>query len=137
MIPFGKARIAREGNDVTIIATHTYVQKALNVAEKLSSEGISAEVIDPRTLVPFDWDTLVKSVVKTGRAVVVHEAHRTCGVGAEIASEITERAFKYLDAPVMRLGAKSCPLPFNLGLENAVVPQENDIYSACLKVLYK
>lgn len=122
MIPFGKARILREGTDVTIIATHTYVQKSLNVADKLAAEGISAEVIDPRTLVPMDWDTMAASIEKTGRAVVVHEAHRTGGAGAEIAAELSERTFRYLDSPILRLGAKSCPLPFNLGLENAVVP---------------
>ena len=135
-IPFGKAKIAREGSDVTIVATHTYVQKAINVAERLAKEGISAEVIDPRTLVPLDMDTIVASVKKTGRAIVVHEAHKTCGVGAEIASQIQEEAFRYLDAPVIRLGAKSCPLPFNLSLENAVVPQEEDIYQAARKSLY-
>jgi Pyruvate/2-oxoglutarate dehydrogenase complex, dehydrogenase (E1) component, eukaryotic type, beta subunit len=135
-VPFGKARICREGKDVTIIATHTYVQKSLDVAERLQAEGISAEVIDPRTLVPFDTDTVIESVIKTGRAVVVHEAHRTCGVGAEIAATIMEKAFKYLDAPVERLGAKACPLPFNLGLENAVVPQPDDIYAAVKRTLY-
>lgn len=135
-IPFGKAKIAREGSDVTIIATHTYVQKSINVAERLAKEGISVEVIDPRTLVPLDMDTIITSAKKTGRAIVVHEAHRTCGVGAEIASRIQEEAFPYLDAPVIRLGAKSCPLPFNLSLENAVVPQEEDIYQAVRKSLY-
>ena len=138
MIPFGKAKIVREGKDVTVVATHTYVQKAVRMAEKLEAEeGISVEVIDPRTLVPFDWDTVTESVIKTGRCVVVHEAHRTGGIGAEIAAEVSERAFRYLDAPIVRLGAKSCPLPFNLGLENAVVPQESDIFDACKKVMYR
>ncbi|WP_313347087.1 alpha-ketoacid dehydrogenase subunit beta [Sedimentibacter sp.] len=137
MIPFGKANIAKEGNDVTIIATSQYVGKALTVANKLESEGISAEVIDPRTLVPFDTETVVNSVKKTGRAIVVHEAHKNAGPGAEIASLIMEEAFKYLDAPVLRLGAKACPLPFNLGLENAVVPQDEDIEKAVKSVLYK
>ncbi|WP_313165677.1 alpha-ketoacid dehydrogenase subunit beta [Sedimentibacter sp.] len=137
VIPFGKANIVKEGNDVTIIATSQYVGKALTVANKLESEGISAEVIDPRTLVPFDTETVVNSVKKTGRAIVVHEAHKNAGPGAEIASLIMEEAFKYLDAPVLRLGAKSCPLPFNLGLENAVVPQEEDIEKAVKSVLYK
>jgi pyruvate dehydrogenase E1 component beta subunit len=86
--------------------------------------------------VPLDIDTIVESVKKTGRAVIVHEAHRTGGIGAEIASQITEAAFKYLDSPVLRLGAKACPLPFNLALENAVVPQEQDIYEAIKKALY-
>lgn len=136
-IEFGKANVVREGTDATVIATHTYVQKAVNVAERLAKEGISVEVIDPRTIIPFDYDTVVESVKKTGRAVVVHEAHRTCGVGSEIAAEVTERAFKYLDSAIIRLGAKACPLPFNLGLENAVVPVEQDIYDAVKKAMYK
>lgn len=137
MIPFGQANVVKEGKDVTIIATHLYVQKSLNIAKKLEAEGISVEVIDPRTLVPLDTETIVNSVKKTGRAVVVHEAHKNAGPGAEIASMIMEEAFKYLDAPVLRLGAKSCPLPFNIGLENAVVPQEEDIEKAVKAVLYK
>ena len=136
-IPFGQANVVKEGTDVTIIATLLYVDKALNVANKLEKEGISAEVIDPRTLVPLDTESLVKSAKKTGRVVVVHEAHRNAGPGAEIASTITEEAFKYLDAPVLRLGAKACPLPFALNLENAVVPQEEDIERAVKDVLYK
>ena len=136
-IPFGKANIAREGKDVTVIGTHLYVGRALNVAEKLRDEGISVEVLDPRTIMPFDEETIINSVKKTGRAVVVHEAHKIGGVGAEIAAMIMEKAFKYLDAPVIRLGAKHCTLPFNLGLENAVVPQEEDILNAVKAVLYK
>jgi pyruvate/2-oxoglutarate/acetoin dehydrogenase E1 component len=136
-IPFGKANVVREGKDVTVIGTHVYVGRALSAAEKLKAEGIDVEVIDPRTLVPFDKETVINSVKKTGRAVVVHEAHKFCGFGAEIASTIMEEAFNYLDAPVQRLGAKACPLPFNLGLENAVVPQEADIIEAVKKVLYK
>ncbi len=137
MIPFGKANVVREGKDVTVIGTHTYVGRAAAAAEKLKEEGIDVEVIDPRTLVPFDIETIIKSVKKTGRAVVVHEAHKFCGFGAEIASTIMEDAFNYLDAPVIRLGAKACPLPFNLGLENAVVPQETDIIEAVRKVLHR
>jgi pyruvate dehydrogenase E1 component beta subunit len=136
-IEFGKADTINEGTDITVIATHTYVQKSVNVAKELEKEGISVEVIDPRTIVPLDIDTIVNSVKKTGRAVVVHEAHRTGGIGAEIAAQITEEAFKYLDSPVLRLGAKACPLPFNLTLENAVVPQEKDIYDAIKKALYR
>lgn len=137
MIPFGKAKIVREGTDATVVATHTYVQKTVDMADRLYKDhGISVEVIDPRTLVPFDKETVINSVKKTGRAVVVHEAHKVCGIGAEIASVIQEEAFPYLDAPVIRLGAKQCPLPFNLGLENAVVPQPQDIYDAVMKTLY-
>ncbi|MHB1154485.1 MAG: alpha-ketoacid dehydrogenase subunit beta [Eubacteriales bacterium] len=136
IIPFGKAKIVREGSDATVIATHTYVHKALEIAEKLAAEGISVEVIDPRTLVPFDTETVINSVKKTGRAVIVHEAHKTAGIGAEIAAQIMENVFEYLDAPVIRLGAKQCPLPFNLGLENAVVPQPEDIYKAVRRTLW-
>lgn len=136
-IPFGKAKVVKEGTDVTVIATLLYVGKALNVANKLEKEGISVEVIDPRTLVPIDTETMINSVKKTGRGVVVHEAHRNAGPGAEIASTLMEEAFKYLDAPILRLGAKACPLPFALNLENAVVPQEEDIEKAIKAVLYK
>ena len=137
MIPWGKGRVFREGKDCTIIATHTYVKKSLDAAEELAKEGIDCEVIDPRTLVPLDIALLSSSVKKTGRCVVVHEAHRTCGVGAEISSQLYEQAFCYLDAPIERLGAKQCPLPFNLGLENAVVPQPEDIINAVKRTLYK
>lgn len=137
MIPFGQAHIVREGQDVTIIGTHLYVAKALAAADKLAALGIEAEVIDPRTISPLDEETIINSVKKTGRAVVVHEAHKIGGIGAEIAAMIMEKAFRYLDAPVLRLGAKHCTLPFNLGLENAVVPQEEDIVQAAREVCYK
>lgn len=137
MIPFGKASVIREGRDVTIVGTHTYVEKALSVAEKLSEEGIEAEVIDPRTVSPIDFDTIISSVKKTGRLVIAHEAHKIGGIGAEIAAQVTESAFQYLDAPVIRLGAKHCPLPFNLGLELAVVPQEEEIFKAAKSVTYR
>lgn len=136
-IPFGKAAIVREGTDITIIATALMVSRALEAAEKLASEGIEAEVIDPRTILPMDLETMVNSVKKTGRALVVHEAHRTLGIGAEIASAITEEAFKYLDAPVARLGAKACTLPFNLVLEDAVVPGIEDIIESAKTISYK
>lgn len=136
-IPFGQADIKRPGKDVTIIATLEMVHKALKAAEVLAKEGIDAEIIDPRTIVPLDEQTIIDSVIKTGRAVIVHECHRTAGMGAEISSLIQEKAFKYLDAPVERLGAKQCPLPFALVLENAVVPQTDDIVAAAKKVCYK
>jgi pyruvate/2-oxoglutarate/acetoin dehydrogenase E1 component len=136
MLPFGKADVKRAGTDVTIVANLLYVGRALKAAEALAAEGISAEVIDPRTLVPFDLDTIVESVKKTGRLVVVHEAHRTAGWGAEVASQVTETAFRYLDAPPVRLGALACPLPFNLGLEEAATPQIADIVAAVKQVCY-
>lgn len=136
-IEFGKAKVVREGKDVTVIATHLYVEKALTVAKAMEAEGIDVEVIDPRTLVPFDKETILESVKKTGRAVVIHEAHKIGGVGAEIAATIQEETFAYLDAPVQRLGAKHCTLPFNLGLENAVVPQTEDLIQAIKAVMYR
>ena len=137
MIPFGKARIAREGTDVTIVANLLYVSRALEAAKELAKEGISAEVIDPRTLVPFDYDAVVNSVKKTGRLVTVHEAHRTAGWGAEIAAEVTERAFPYLDHAPIRLGTKQCPLPFALNLENAATPQVKEIVEAAKATMYR
>lgn len=136
-VPFGSARVVREGRDATVIATHLYVDKALRAADTLIKEGISVEVIDPRTMIPFDEQTILKSVAKTHRAVVVHEAHKNAGPGAEIAAMIMEKAFDELDAPVLRLGAKACTLPFNLGLENAVVPQESELLDAVRRVCYR
>ncbi|MDR0589471.1 MAG: alpha-ketoacid dehydrogenase subunit beta, partial [Spirochaetaceae bacterium] len=129
-VPFGKAEIVREGKDATIAANFLYRGKSLEAADLLAREGISVEVIDPRTLVPLDVDTIVDSVKKTGRLVTVHEAHKNMGWGTEVAAQVAEKAFKYLDAPPLRVGAKMCSLPFNLGLENAVVPQVGDIVAA-------
>ena len=137
MIPFGQAANVREGKDVTIVANLLYVPRALEAADLLEKQGISAEVIDPRTLVPLDKATIINSVKKTGRLVVVHEAHRTAGWGAEIASMVTEEAFTYLDAPPLRLGAKACPLPFNLVLEEATVPHVKEIVAAARQVCYR
>lgn len=137
MIPFGQAKVRREGSDVTIVATSLMVSRAEEAAEKLAAEGIQAEVIDPRTLLPLDIDTIATSVKKTGRAVVVHEAHKNAGIGAEIGSQISETCFPYLDAPVSRLGAKASTLPFSLVLENAVVPSVDDIFDAAKAVCYK
>lgn len=137
MLPFGKADIKREGKDVTIVANLLYVGRALEAAAELEKEGIQAEVIDPRTLVPLDMSTITESVKKTGRLVVVHEAHRNAGWGAEVAAQVTENAFPYLDAAPIRLGTAPCPLPFNLNLENAATPQVADIVKAAKAVLYK
>lgn len=137
MIPFGKADVKRQGKDVTIVASLLYVHRALEAAEELAKMNIDAEVIDPRTLVPLDMDTILESVKKTGRMVVVHEAHKTAGWGAEIAAQVTETAFKYLDAAPFRLGAKACPIPFNIELENAVVPSVKDIINAAKAVCYR
>ncbi|MDO4549476.1 MAG: alpha-ketoacid dehydrogenase subunit beta, partial [Clostridia bacterium] len=137
MLPFGKADIVREGTDATIVTNLLYVSRAIQAADELQKEGISCEIIDPMTLVPLDKDTIVNSVKKTGRLVVVHEAHKNAGWGAEIASMVTEEAFRYLDAPPLRLGALACPLPFSLELENAATPQVSDIVAAVKTVCYK
>lgn len=129
-LPFGKARVVREGSDVTVIAVSIMVKKAMEAAEKLAGEGISVEVIDPRTLVPLDRETLIQSVAKTSRVVIAHEAHRRSGPGAEIAAMLAEEALEYLDGPVMRVAAKNVPLPYSPVLEDSVLPDEKDIVSA-------
>jgi 2-oxoisovalerate dehydrogenase E1 component len=126
-IPLGKAAIRRPGSDVTVVATQAMVQQALLAATRLEAEGISVEVIDPRTLRPLDLDTLVDSVKRTNRMVVVHEGWKFGGFGAEIASSVTEAAFDWLDAPVARVGALDVPMPFNDRLERAVIPSADRI----------
>jgi len=123
LIPFGVANILRWGSDITLIATSSMVQVAQKAAEILAAEsGISAEVIDPRTIVPLDEETILKSVRKTGRAIVIDEGHQSFGVTAEIASRINEKAFYHLDAPVQRIGAMDVPVPFSPALEDLTVP---------------
>jgi len=129
-IPLGSADIKREGTDVTVIATSYMVHLALNVAEKLAKEGISVEVVDPRSLVPLDEEKILESVKKTSRAVIVHEAHVRGGWGGEMAAIIADKAFSYLDAPIKRVGAKNAPIPFPKVLEEYVLPSEADIENA-------
>lgn len=137
-LPIGKADIKRAGTDVTIVATAIMVHKALQAADQLEKEGISVEIIDPRTLVPLDIETIVESVKKTGRVVVVHEAVKRGGYGGEIASLIAEsEAFDYLDAPIKRLGGKSVPIPYNPVLEKAAIPQEQDIIQAVRETIFR
>jgi 2-oxoisovalerate dehydrogenase E1 component len=136
-IPIGKADVKREGNDVTVIATQVMVERALQAADMLARENISVEVIDPRTLRPLDMDCFIRSVKKTHRCVVVHEAWRTGGLGGEIAAQINERAFDWLDAPVERLGAMEVPMPYNDRLERAVIPNQNAIADAVRRVCYR
>jgi len=127
-IPLGKADIKREGKDLTIIATGIMVQKSLAAAEKLIKEGIDIEVLDPRTLRPLDTESIVKSVKKTGKVLIVHEAVKTGGFGGELAGVIAEsEAFGYLDAPILRLAGREVPIPYNRDLEKAAVPQVEDI----------
>jgi len=122
VVPIGSADIKRDGRDVTIIATGRMVQVALAAATLLAKEDISAEVIDPRSLVPLDVDTLVASVKKTSRAVVVDSGYRQYGVTGEIAATVVEHAFDWLDAPVLRIGGADVPIPFSKTLEPLVLP---------------
>jgi len=135
-IPLGKAEIKREGKHLTIIALSIMVHRALAVAERLAKEGIEAEVIDPRSLRPLDEQTLVDSVSKTGRVLIVQEAVLTGGFGGEIAARIAaSKAFYYLDAPIMRLGGAEIPMPYQVQLEKRATPQEEDIYQAVQQLL--
>lgn len=127
-IPIGVAEIKRAGRDITVVANNVMVMKTLNVAERLSKEGIEVEVIDPRTLLPLDTQTIIDSVARTGRLLVVHEACQTGGwAGEVIAAVVGSPAFDYIDAPVRRLGGKDIPIPYNRGLERIAIPQETDI----------
>ncbi len=134
-IPLGKADIKREGKDVTIVATARMVHTALAAAERLSAEGVDVEVVDPRTLSPLDTETIISSVKKTHRLVVVHEEVKFCGSGAEIAATVAEEAFDELDAPIIRLGAPFAPVPFSPALEQAYIPSEDQIIDAVKKVM--
>lgn len=127
-IPLGKADIKRKGKDLTIIATAIMVKKSLEAAEQLAEEGIDVEVVDPRTLRPLDTETIVSSVKKTGKVLIVHEAVKTGGFGGELAGVIAEsEAFGYLEAPIIRLAGREVPIPYNRNLETASVPQVEDI----------
>jgi pyruvate/2-oxoglutarate/acetoin dehydrogenase E1 component len=134
-IPLGKARLHRVGEDVTVVATGPLVHEALKAAEELEAEGVSVEVLDPRTLQPLDEEAIVASVKKTNRCVVAHEAVRRMGFGAEIAAVVQEQAFDWLDAPVERVGAKFTPPPFAPILERAHVPRKDEVLAAIHRTL--
>ncbi|WP_207671293.1 alpha-ketoacid dehydrogenase subunit beta [Paenibacillus cymbidii] len=129
-IPLGKAEVSRQGRDVTLIGVSRMVDFCLEAAEQLEKEGLSAEVIDLRTLNPLDEQALVESLRKTMRAVVVHEATRSFGWGAEVCAVLQEKAFDYLDAPIKRVATKDVPLPYNRDLEKQTIPQVSDIVEA-------
>jgi pyruvate/2-oxoglutarate/acetoin dehydrogenase E1 component len=134
-IPLGKAKIVREGSDVSIITYSRQVFDGLAVAEKLKAEGISVEVVDLRTISPLDEQTILASVSKTRRAVVVHEATKNCGIGAEISSRIHDQLHFQLRAPVQRLGSAFCAVPFSKPLESAFVPSQDQIEAAVRRTL--
>ena len=137
LIPIGVADVKRAGDDVTIVATSRMVLFALQAAETLAAQGIQAEVIDPRTLKPLDVETIVGSVEKTGRLVVVSEGHRTGGFTAEVAARVQREAFDWLDAPIMQVATEDVPLPYNGRLELEAIPTEQDIVNAALEVVYR
>ncbi len=126
-VPFGQAAIRREGRDVTIIAIGGMLPKAMEAAERLAKDGIEAEVLDPRTLVPLDEETMIASVRKTSRVVIAYEAHKRLGPGAEIAAVLAEKAIGWLDGPIVRVAARNTPLPYSPELENYVLPSVEDI----------
>lgn len=133
--PIGKAAVVREGTDLTVVASAIMVHRALAAAEKLAQDGISAEVIDLRSVRPIDRETIVASVKKTGKLLCVYEGVKTLGVGAEISAMIAEsEAFDYLDAPVLRLGGAEAPIPYNPDLEKAAVPQADTIEAAARRL---
>jgi len=134
-IPFGAADVKMKGEDATIFATLFMVHKALAAAQKLRKQGISVEVIDPRTLVPLDKQAIIKSVKKTGRIVIVTEDCKTAGVSAEIAAIVAEEALDYLDAPIKRVAEPDTPIPFSPPLEQFVIPNEKTIIKAVKEVL--
>jgi pyruvate dehydrogenase E1 component beta subunit len=136
-IPLGVADIKREGEDLTIIATSIMVQRAISASKELEKEGISVEIVDPRTLKPYDKKTIIESIKKTGKVIIVHEACKTSGFGAEIAAMISEsESFDYLDAPIRRLGGLDIPIPYNRNLEKHAVPQTEDIINAAKELIY-
>jgi pyruvate dehydrogenase E1 component beta subunit len=134
-IPLGKARVHREGEDVTVIATGRLVHEALAAAQEAEKEGVSVEVVDPRTLLPLDEKSLVDSVKKTNRCVVAHEAVTRMGFGAEVAAVVQYQAFDWLDAPIERVGSKFTPIPFAPVMEEFVVPHSNDVLEAIYRTV--
>lgn len=129
-VPFGQAAIRREGTAATVIAIGGVLPKVMDAASQLAERGVSVEVIDPRTLVPLDTETLVESVKKTNRAIIVHEAHRRAGPGAEIAAILAEEAIGYLDAPIIRVATKNVPFPYHPQLEKFILPEVDDVIDA-------
>jgi 2-oxoisovalerate dehydrogenase E1 component len=134
LIPFGLASVKKSGTDITVVTWGMLVQRSLEAAKKMEQRGVSVEVIDLRTINPWDKETVLESVKKNGKVLIVHEDSRTGGFGAEIAAVIAEESFHWLDAPLMRVAAKDAPIPFAPALENAVLPQESDVTAALEKL---
>jgi pyruvate/2-oxoglutarate/acetoin dehydrogenase E1 component len=134
-IRWGEAKVVREGKDITVVALSDMVDYSLLAADRLAAEGVLLEVIDPRTLNPFDIETIIRSVKKTGKVIVAHEANLTAGVGAEIAAQIAYHAFDYLQAPIERVAAKDSPVPFAPILEKEILPDDQDVIDAVNRVI--
>lgn len=134
-VPFGQAAVRRDGRDITLISYSNMVVKCLKAAEALEKEGVHCEVIDLRTLVPLDIETVVNSVRKTHHAVVAHEEWKNAGIGAEVAARIYEQAFDYLDAPIERIGGADVPMPYAKNLERAAIPTDQDVIAAVKRAL--
>ena len=135
VVPLGQARTHREGHDLTIVTWAAMVHTAAEAAEALAADGVEVEIVDLRTLVPFDEESVLTSVAKTGRAIVLHEAPRTGGFGGEIAATIAEKAFEYLDAPIVRVTAPDTPVPYSPPLEEYYLPGKDDVLVAARKLL--
>jgi pyruvate dehydrogenase E1 component beta subunit len=136
-IPLGQARVMREGEDVTVVATGRLVHEALDAANQLEEQGVSVEVVDPRTLQPLDEEAIVQSVKKTNRCVVAHEAVTRMGFGAEVAALVQHQAFDWLDAPIERVGAKFAPIPFAPVMEEFVVPHAKEVVEAIQRTVQR
>jgi len=134
-VPFGQAEVKTAGDDVTIVSYSVIVNKCLEAAKELEESGISVEIIDLKTVVPLDIDAVVESVKKTGRLLIVHEACKKGGIGAEIACLVMDKAFDYLDASIMRVGEKEAPIPFAESLENIIVPGVTEIKEKCIALM--
>jgi len=130
-VPLGKAAVRRHGHDLTMVTYGAMVHRCLEAAERLAENGVEAEVVDLRTLLPLDEKTVLESVARTSKAVIVHEDTRTGGLGAEISALLAESAFEYLDGPILRVAARDCGVPYSAPLEDAFQPQIDDILSAC------
>ena len=134
-IPLGVANVARPGDDLTMVSYGYGVHILHQAADEMAQKGVEAEIIDLRSLSPVDYDTLVASVQKTGRAVMLDTARRTGGIMSEIVSEVQERAMDWLDGPIMRVGSKDVPWPYNRGMEQDILPQADDVIEAARKII--
>ena len=135
VVPFGKAKIHRTGKDITVVATAYMVSQAMAAARSLAGRGIELEVIDPRTLVPLDEETILESVQKTGRLIIVHEAYKRAGSGAEIAAMVAEKGFRDLKAPIIRIGAPNYPIPYSPELKQHYFPNSIRIESVARELI--